>query len=209
MESTSGKRKAEEQSAPHAKKNQATPERLCASCKQAKRLDEFSKGQRKKGVLARCKPCVVGDQGVVDAKQKGQQQQIDGKPKKILCCFVCKVSKSIDSFYKKERRQGCAEPKCNECSDSAARQRQEVERERQEAERQKREAERQKREAVREEKEAKKYAERLECEKANGPQIEMPTFGAPGFGPTPAMVFHQSPTTLESLLVGSLLHTRW
>jgi hypothetical protein len=57
--STSSKRKAQEQSAPHVKKNKATPEKICASCNQAKSEGEFSEGQRKKAAyLARCKPCV-------------------------------------------------------------------------------------------------------------------------------------------------------
>jgi hypothetical protein len=199
MESTTSKRKAEEERAPDAKKIKEQPERLCAGCNQAKKKDEFYKKQWKRGAEeARCKPCMM-DKGGVDTEQQGQQQ--------MLCCASCQVNKSIGSFFMKERKRG-AEARCNECFDretkKAQQERQKAHRERQEALRVEREAERLERDRIA----ALKERALLE---ANGPQIEMPTFEVPGFGTLwededdytcPAMVFNQSPATLESL-VGS------
>jgi hypothetical protein len=223
MESTSAKRHAPEQSAPASKKNKATLERLCASCHQPKRPDEFSKGQRKKGALACCKPCValVRDPGVVGAKQQqGAKQppppQMNAKQKQMLCCFVCHVNKSIVSFNKKDRKQACAEPRCSECSAKDAkeldRQRREVEREKQAVEREKQAVEREKRETEQKEINRIAYLKESAMLAANGPQMKMPTFEVPGMGTLwgerdgyecPALVFHSSTTALESLLVGS------
>jgi hypothetical protein len=209
MESTSSdhsKRKAaEEQSAaPDAKKiKEQQPERLCAGCHQAKHSNDFSKGQKKKGAEARCKPCIQKQssihqgQGDVDPKLQGQ----------MMCCASCQVNKSIATFSKKEKKRG-AEARCMKCSEREGKKAQQ---ERQKAEREKREVEREKREVER--RELFRIADLKEqaLSATNGPQIEMPTFEVPSFGTLwgedddytcPAMVFHHSPTTFESL-VGS------
>jgi hypothetical protein len=203
MESTSSKRKAEEQSAaPDAKKIKEQPGRLCAGCHQAKDNNEFSKGQKKKGAEARCKPCIQltmqQGQGDVDANAKQQQQQ-----QQMMCCASCHANNSIASFSKKERKRG-AEARCMECSNKDQQERQKAEREREAVEQEKQEAEREKQQKIADLKEQAFLA-------SNGPQLKMPTFEVPGFGTLcaeaadytcPGMAFHQSPTSLESL-VGS------
>lgn len=208
-DSLSNKRKALDKSAlPPAKKSKIAPEKLCASCHQPKTKYEFSIKQRKQGVSAQCKPCV--DQDKVDGKKREQQQQ-------MLCCAVCKANKSIESFYKGQRKRG-AEARCIECSDKesqeAARQRQEVDRERREVERKRREVEQLERNRI----SRIAYLKEQAMLMANGPQIKMPTFEVPSMGTLwgdrdgegyfdgyecPALVFHESTTTLPSLLVGS------
>jgi hypothetical protein len=134
--------------------------------------------------------------GDVDAKAKQQKEQ--------LCCASCQVKKPIASFTKKERNRG-AEAKCSKCSKKAQQERQKVERERAQAEREREQLDQQERSRI-------AALEEIAWIAANGPQIKMPTFEAPGLGTrfgeenddytSPEMVFHQSPTTFDSL-VGS------
>jgi len=77
---------------------------LCSTCKEARRLDCFSKKQRKQGAAASCEKCI---EAKVAKKSSTEESQ-------ILRCSTCKETKKVDCFPKKQRKQGEAD-NCMKC----------------------------------------------------------------------------------------------
>jgi hypothetical protein len=146
------------------------------------------------------------------ARQKAEKERKKAERALPMCCASC--NKSNIDFSKKERKRG-AEAQCNACNPLIIANR-EAQQARRKAEKERIKAEQAIRQAEEQEHYRLEYLAEKAIKVANGPQIEMPTFEVPGFGTLwgpdedyeyadykcPEMAFHQSPTTLESL-VGS------